>query len=902
VTFTSPQNIDLVGFSSTVLSVNTTTARPIWNQTRQIINLANDVRLPLNNPTSINNGQSSEVVGSDVTFTRTANTLTIKLVGSAAGDANEQYNPITDYHVNKGAQIRQYKLLMTRASTTATSPTGTQQDIQNWLGLSAYDPTMFSVTNGWVTLGDSTLPGNGIQLSKLQKIPANTEVSGNKGGILGSTSVNSSTVSILSSGTVVTYLEALTKDGRQTLTGSLLPTFDATDASGRGVNLGSASRAYNVVYANTFSGTATKSISLLSSISAQTYVQASTATSNTSIVQRDSTGYINGKFVVDTLSSFMPSVDSDVAGASDIGSSAQRFNNLYIKTLTPGSSRTGNFFGTWVMSAVGAQPEIIGPDDGAPTTGANLGRPKSTSGGGRLNNIYTRAVAADDVRILGMTVTNIVKIGSNITLNGSGGSISASSLSLGSALTIANGGTGAQDAQTALLNLLPPATTVGTVLTYQGGSNFTWGAGGGGGGASGPSGSLITSTKYTFTAPGGNSNDFTFPTFGYVYKTNQGQLRVYINGVRQISGTDFNETEGGDGTSVKASFRLLNNIDAGDIVYAEIDGYTIYQFTAANTFYSVSGSIPAGASPPYATGQNSLQAAIDYIESDKMRKSGGTFTGNVTLSAATLNLTAGTTTRAPLKFASGTILPSGSISAGALEWDGQYLWITQDAGPTRVVIADQTWVSSQGFITLTSLGTSANAAASGSGGIAYDNATGKFKYTPPDLSTYATQNYVTTRGYLTSTDTISNATTAATANALNTSNGYRVSNLGIGKDAPGGNDLAVKGAITAEGDITAFYTSDINLKTKIETITGALNKVSTLSGITFNWNEQAQGKDQIRREAGVIAQQIHEVLPEAVVERENGNLAVRYEQIIPLLIEAIKELKAEVDLLKKAGK
>ena len=896
VTFTSPQNIDLVGFSSTVLSVNTTTDRPIWNQTRQIINLANDVRLPLNNPTSINNGQSSEVVGSDVSFTRTANTLTIKLIGSAAGDANEQYNPITDYHVNKGAQIRQYKLLMTRASTTATSPTGTQQQIQNWLGLSAYDPTMFSVTNGWVTLADSTLPGNGIQLSKLQKIPANTEASGNKGGILGSISVNSSTVSILSSGTVVTYLEALTRDGRQTLTGNLTPTFAATDA--RGVDLGSSALRYKTIYSDTFNGTATRSTALLSSLAAQTYVQTSTATSNTSIVQRDATGYINGKFVVDPNTSFIPSVDSEISGSSDIGSSSQRFNNVYIKTLTPGTSRTGNFFGTWIMSAVSAQPEIIGPDDGVGSTGANLGRPKSTSGGGRFSNVYTRAVAADDARILGMTVTNNVAVGSSITLSGSNGNINASRLTLGTPLDITYGGTGASDAQSALLALLPTGAQTGQVLTFGGGSNYYWSTKGDGGG-SGPSGSLITSTKYTFTAPGGSSNDFTFPTYGYTYKINQGQLRVYINGVRQISGTDFTETAGGDGSTVYASFRLLNNIDAGDRVYAEIDGYAIYNFTAGNTFYNVSGSIPAGSNPPYAAGQNSVQAAIDHIENDKMRKSGGTFTGDVTFSAAKLLLAAGTTARAPLKFAPGTILTTPV--AGSLEWDGTNLWVTQDAGPTRVTIADQTWVGNQGFIKLDSLSMDTAGTASGSGSVAYNNANGKFKYTPPDLSTYATKTYVGNQGFLTSSGTIDNATTAGTANALKSDTAYQVGSLGIGKAASGADNLDVKGAITAEKDITAFYTSDINLKTKIETITGALGKVSTLSGITFNWNEKAQGKDQTRREAGIIAQQIREVLPEAVAERDDGTLAVRYEQLVPLLIEAIKELKAEVDLLKKAG-
>jgi hypothetical protein len=192
-------------------------------------------------------------------------------------------------------------------------------------------------------------------------------------------------------------------------------------------------------------------------------------------------------------------------------------------------------------------------------------------------------------------------------------------------------------------------------------------------------------------------------------------------------------------------------------------------------------------------------------------------------------------------------------------------------------------------------------AASGSGSVGYNNATGKFKYTPPDLSTYATKTYVGIQGFLTSSGTIDNATTAGTANALKSDTAYQVGSLGIGKAASGANNLDVEGAITAKGDITAFYTSDINLKTKIETITGALGKVSTLSGITFNWNEKAQGKDQTRREAGIIAQQIQEVLPEAVAERDDGTLAVRYEQLVPLLIEAIKELKAEVDLLKKAG-
>ena len=108
----------------------------------------------------------------------------------------------------------------------------------------------------------------------------------------------------------------------------------------------------------------------------------------------------------------------------------------------------------------------------------------------------------------------------------------------------------------------------------------------------------------------------------------------------------------------------------------------------------------------------------------------------------------------------------------------------------------------------------------------------------------------------------------------------------------------VSGSVLANGDITAYYTSDKNLKTNIQKIESALAKTVTLNGVTFNWNDLAEGKDKNQREAGVIAQEVAEVLPEAVTSRENGYMAVRYEKLVPLLIEAIKELKAEVDSLK----
>jgi Chaperone of endosialidase len=106
-----------------------------------------------------------------------------------------------------------------------------------------------------------------------------------------------------------------------------------------------------------------------------------------------------------------------------------------------------------------------------------------------------------------------------------------------------------------------------------------------------------------------------------------------------------------------------------------------------------------------------------------------------------------------------------------------------------------------------------------------------------------------------------------------------------------------------KGDITAFYAtpSDIRLKTNIKNIDNGLAKVLSLNGITYNWNDLAAdiGKNTLDAEAGVIAQEVQKVLPEVVVVREDGYLTVRYEKLVPLLIEAIKDLNAQLEEIKK---
>jgi len=98
--------------------------------------------------------------------------------------------------------------------------------------------------------------------------------------------------------------------------------------------------------------------------------------------------------------------------------------------------------------------------------------------------------------------------------------------------------------------------------------------------------------------------------------------------------------------------------------------------------------------------------------------------------------------------------------------------------------------------------------------------------------------------------------------------------------------------LTCSGDIVAY--SDRNIKTNIEIIPNALEKVARIGGYTFN---RIDGGSE--RRTGVIAQEIQEVLPEAVYTTENGTLTVAYGNMVGLLIEAIKEERTKREELEK---
>ena len=108
-------------------------------------------------------------------------------------------------------------------------------------------------------------------------------------------------------------------------------------------------------------------------------------------------------------------------------------------------------------------------------------------------------------------------------------------------------------------------------------------------------------------------------------------------------------------------------------------------------------------------------------------------------------------------------------------------------------------------------------------------------------------------------------------------------------------DMSAAGKALFNDDVVAFSSSDKNLKDNITPIENPIDKIKEIGGYEFDWNNKSsyEGHD-----VGVIAQEIEKVLPEVVTTRDNGYKAVKYEKIVALLIEGIKEQQSQIDDLK----
>lgn len=435
-------------------------------------------------------------------------------------------------------------------------------------------------------------------------------------------------------------------------------------------------------------------------------------------------------------------------------------------------------------------------------------------------------------------------------------------LALASPLAISEGGTGGNSKEDALRNLLPSGTSAGYVLATGGPGVYYWAAGGTGSGGGTQPGTRISSLRNNYVATNNSQTVYTTPT----YTPGTGQLRIYINGVRQ-SASEYNETDGNTVT-------LLTATTAGDIILCEVDGYVSYAYYANNIpFTSPFGGIPESA--------NTIQLAIESVEARKATIISPEFSGIVR--APTPPVNASNTQVATTKFVKDVLNQSNtwaiSITGNAATatnagyatnaGDAQraslatYVSATQQAnvitGKTSSLAMVKDNTTDTGSFVCRATGTGDTNLA----GITYSN------------DSYSIKQGVRADGFFGLGGASSNAWTWYVSSA---------------------------GNMTAAGGVTAY--SDPALKDVTGRITNATQKIQQITGVNFTWKEGIEHTQMLagRKDIGVLADQVEKVLPEIVHKSVSidgkSYRTVSYEKLIPVLIESIKELKAEIEELK----
>jgi hypothetical protein len=384
--------------------------------------------------------------------------------------------------------------------------------------------------------------------------------------------------------------------------------------------------------------------------------------------------------------------------------------------------------------------------------------------------------------------------------------------------------------------------------------------------------------KERLVVEGGNSGTILSQFDGPVTFNKEVKFAGAINAKSQlkVSADDNSTTTANGALVVSGGVGIVKNLNVGG-------NSTLTGLLSANGSASVTGTLGV-------SGATTLSSTLGVTGATTLSSTLGV-TGATTLSS-TLGVTGATTLSSTLGVTGATTLAGLLNANGGIAVDTDRFTVADATGNTAIAgtlgVAGATTLSS-------TLGVS--------GATTLSSTLGVSGATTLSAGLTVSSEGITASGQtVTATTFAGNATSASTSANLSFGSANQVVFKNGSNNGATSSNLTFDGTnLSVAGDITAFA-SDERLKTNIEPLENALDKVLALSGFTYNFNETGQslGFDGSIRYVGVSAQEVQAVLPEAVkpAPADENYITVQYEKIIPLLIEAIKELKEEINELK----
>ena len=398
-----------------------------------------------------------------------------------------------------------------------------------------------------------------------------------------------------------------------------------------------------------------------------------------------------------------------------------------------------------------------------------------------------------------------------------------------------------------------------------------------------------------------------------------GAIADLVNGAPGAMDT-LNELANALGDDANFSTTVTNSIavNAADIVTANTNIASNVAAIAVNAadIVTANASLSTKANTTYVDAQNvaqttALETYADTAEADAISTAASDATTKANAAQAAAEATASTDATTKANAAQAAAEATAAAANTALETSINAAWAAADAAQTTSINA--AWAAADSAQT-TALQSYADQAEADAEAAAAADATTKADaalvsakaYTDTEISsliggapaTLDTLNELAAAlsddaNYAASVTSAIAAAQTAAQNYADANDANTTYSAGNGMSLSGTTFLmsgSYTGSFTATGDITAY--SDDSLKTNVQVIDGALGKVEAIRGVTFERIEDGSVS------TGVIAQELKAVLPEAVHTDAEGVHSVAYGNITGLLIEAVKELSAQVEELK----